>query len=316
MFSRDWQHAVIDLLPLFCTALPLFAQKPGIPVIIGPYVKFFQHMFPFNLTQTFIHRDYIWKQQGGTTPMLMTFKKVYVVDIMRREQSYVLPGSYDCILPYLKSSFQYSEATVQSWIRDLQYGIPMKTNSAAVAIDSGLKEEPERNMVVYLDRSTLSTNQTYLRRSGKVNGRSVVNQGPLLIAIKDALKPQYQLLVHACTDWIVDRDVMSRALVVIGPHGGHFTNLIFASRGTHVVEFGSGSLLRQTRNATNIQVNARWVFAGLSNALGHHHWFVEDMFAINAFRRNIHQRPKWSDKDMKVDIKQVLDTLKAIGVAQ
>jgi hypothetical protein len=92
-------------------------------------------------------------------------------------------------------------------------------------------------------------------------------------------------------------------------------DMIFAPRGAHVIEFGRGSILMHyyEKSEKRSRNNPRWVFVGMSNALGHHHWFVEDVKAVETVRRG--HVPKWSDGKMIVDVKQVVDTLRFVGVS-
>jgi hypothetical protein len=386
MYATDFQHAVIDFLPLFDTLLrsDVLIKKPDIPIITGPYVRFFERLYPFNLFQ-FVYRDHLYKQQGGTVPVPTTFRHAYFVDLIEREQSYVLPGSYDMLLPFLRADFQFdpkihnlaylqrhvlhfnsTESRHDSTpllhgrflvegrgISDRAHAAKIRSSEKRIGISSNgrikhtkpdlVTQRPQLNTsgshrfwVVYLDRSALIKDPLYIKTSGQVNGRSVVNQSTLLEEIQQALLPPYRLVVHSCTDWKIDRQVMRHAAVLIGPHGGHFTNMIFASKGTHVVEFGRSVLMRaveQEVNRKKMRVvdsktpsriaaarsgkqNPRWVFVGLANAMGLKYWTIEDMLAVRAYRQNNKAPLRWSDRDMVVSTRQVLDTLRAIGVAK
>lgn len=149
--------------------------------------------------------------------------------------------------------------------------------------------DPRRKYtVLYLDRSDLDRDQKYLKKHGLVNGRRVENQNELFKAVKNALKPNFNFVVWRCGDWTVDREMFENATVVMGAHGGHFTNIIFAPAGTHIVEFGRSYLIRWRYQVDSFNYNGatnpRMVYAGLSNALGHHHWYVDDLKAVKQYK--------------------------------
>lgn len=66
MFCNDWQHLVIDFLPLFDTALELIVSKPNVPIVVGPNIKFFEHFFPFNVSSRYIPRNKGWPTSGNS----------------------------------------------------------------------------------------------------------------------------------------------------------------------------------------------------------------------------------------------------------
>lgn len=343
-YSKDWQHAVIDFIPLFNLVLPLIIAKRNIPIIVGNYIRFFKDIFPFNITKNYVLRDFMNTQGSVTRSRCLLFKKVYVVDIINRTQSYLLPESYDRILPFLSLAYspdrimqnsefnnyykyKYNIPKDEEWLRSLEFNFtkpiapPLNKNTTSIMLHNlgseSTNELSKDNVIVYLDRSTEHwPNSTIYKQMNKLNGRDVENREELLHAINSSLKPSYRLVVHTCLNWEDDRIVLANAKVILGPHGGHFTNMIFAPRGAHVIEFGRGSILRQfyEKSEKRSMNNARWVFAGLSNALGmSSHWFIEDMKAVDTVRRG--HMPRWSDGKMKIDCKQVVDTLRKIGVA-
>ena len=317
IYSSDWQHAVIDFLPLFNYALHLVQRialenksavvdgRFTIPIICGSYIKFFEKDFPFNLF-TFIHRNF--KHKYMPTPIAvepMSFRQVFVVDILHREQSNLLPDSYRSVIPFLSPDFHY-QPSLHNFsflmkhlaMEDRRLGCNKSTlhNTSAKISD--------RNLVVFLDRNTIANDETYRRKVGQTNGRQLLNQSALLAAINSSLRSPYQLKVHSCMDWRTDRLVISRAVVLIGVHGGHFSNMIFAPRGTHVVEIGRSLLMRvlqsrglpmdgnngseeRRRSRFSYQgrkqhKNPRMVFSGMAASLGHVYWAVEDLMAVKA----------------------------------
>eukprot|EP00466_Bigelowiella_natans_P015382 jgi/Bigna1/77363/fgenesh1_pg.47_\ len=69
------------------------------------------------------------------------------------------------------------------------------------------------------------------------------------------------------------RDLFRRALMIIGPHGGAFSNMVFAKPGTVVVEF-----IPMYKFSTKPHAGKRtstYCYYGLSQACGHRYWFVD-----------------------------------------
>jgi hypothetical protein len=326
LYSRDFQHAVIDFLPMYNLALPLLLKRPKAVAIAGPYAKFFADRFPFNLT-LFAYKDEPYKKywHHPIAPIFYVRKLIYV-DFAEREQSYTLPGAYDGTLPFLKSTSSPSVSEKQVWMKSMINMDRMQSDTlgsghtkdpvllpftASSSLDTGVK----RNLVVFLDRSKLNSDAAYVKSAGKSLGRSVVDQVSLIARVKDSLRPEYELVVWTCKNFLIDRTVMERAVVIMGPHGGHFVNMIFAPSATDVIEFGMSYTLRQLRTSSLGVRNSRWVFVGMASALGHRHWFVEDSAVVAAYLHN-ETKPTWTDNNITVDFKQVIDTLVAIGVSK
>lgn len=194
LYPRDWQHAVIDFLPMYNQALPFLISNPQIPVLVGPYIRFFENEFPFNVTK-FIYRDIRFKGSGGGEADLFRFKRLIYVDIINRTQSYTLQGSYDRILPFLQPSFQYDSSLAVDWIKRIKLAVrqtkigganELKLNNVTAwspvhtarkdyahhqhdtHTGSLLSPNIERNLVVYLDRSQLLRDERYIASAGKV----------------------------------------------------------------------------------------------------------------------------------------------------
>lgn len=67
------------------------------------------------------------------------------------------------------------------------------------------------------------------------------------------------------------RDLFRRAIAVVGPHGGGFSNLVFAKPGTLVVEFiPLFEFSRETKGGRP----SKFVYYGLAQACGMDYWFV------------------------------------------
>ena len=331
LHSKDWQHAVIDFLPMFNFALPFIVSKKNVTIIAGKYARFFESLFPFNLAR-YLPKDYKYRthHQYPIAPCFFV-KNLLYVDILQRDQSYTQSKAYERILPFLFDKVDLSVAARKSWIAAVMTQAGNKPSSTTMSPATPNGHEPhianisqavvnamqQQCVVLYLDRSQLVSDAQYIKSTGKIVGRNVVNQDKLLQTIKKSLKPHCQFIVWTCKNWEIDRNVFQNATVVLGPHGGHFVNMIFSPPGTHIIEFGRSYTLRQLRNFTGStgNRNARWVFAGMSSALGHYHWFIEDTVAVQDYvKKNI--KPLWTDDDIHVNSKQVIDTLREIGVAK
>ena len=106
----------------------------------------------------------------------------------------------------------------------------------------------------------------YVGRPESVLRRFVVNEPELLDATRAYLAPLGYTL-EVMTDprhWRADRYVFSRAVLMFGPHGGAFSNMIFLQPGTPVVEFLSKS------NSTRYK--PRNCYAGMAAGLGLPFW--------------------------------------------
>mmetsp|Transcript_29336 Transcript_29336/g.40317 ORF Transcript_29336/g.40317 Transcript_29336/m.40317 type:complete len:542 (-) Transcript_29336:1360-2985(-) len=368
IYSSDWQHAVIDFLPLFDTCLSLVQYLAytdpttysngtfAIPIIVGSYIKYFENIYPFSLFH-FIHRNYQHKYMPTPTAVYpIYFEHVYLIDIWERYQSFILPDAYQRILPFLSPNFQYNPSihnfsyllhylhqhnrssfhTNQLTRNISNHSTPITqsiswNNSLTNTIKITNQTTVERNLVIFLDRNSLSSTKNY-------NGRQLLNQTALLQAINSSLLPQFSLKVLSCSDWRHDRYAISRAVVILGVHGGHFANMIFAPHGTHIVEFGRSVIMQVLQNRRDHPShvanstrhhhyhgrdrlkNPRLVFVGMARSLGHFYWTVEDLMAVRAFKagkkKPVGWSPDWSDQPVMVSAKQVLDTLTMIGVSK
>lgn len=137
-----------------------------------------------------------------------------------------------------------------------------------------------RNLVVYLARA-------------RGRSRSVLNEQELLDAVQKLIAPHGLLLEVLLDprDWRADRELLSRAVLLFGPHGGSFANMLFLQPGTPVLEFLS----------TLIAAEARDCYAGLAAGLGLPFWrYAPPLFS--------YERP------MRVDVDDVLNMLKLTDV--
>ena len=146
----------------------------------------------------------------------------------------------------------------------------------------GVLDGTHQDLIVYLSRN---------------NNRSVADESNLLTVVKQFVESAgYEFYIfHASGNFDHDLEVMKRAKVILGPHGGAFANIAFAQPGTHVVEF-----LPIYKSFAESEGNARRNFWGLSQAAGLDYWALD---------------PEWFDFDkpgMVVDVAKVVDLLRKI----
>lgn len=126
---------------------------------------------------------------------------------------------------------------------------------------------------------------------GRAHSRHVANEQELLQAIRQKLQPGYRLTVFKPSEgpdakrqhpesvswgWKEDREVFKDAALVFGPHGGAFSNLVFAPKGCYVMEMGPHYYFRAVSQRSHSPgVNGRWVFFGITSAMDQKHYYVE-----------------------------------------
>jgi len=104
--------------------------------------------------------------------------------------------------------------------------------------------------------------------------RSVTNE----LEVLRVLRARYDKVevFYPSGDWRLDRRAVSKAALLIGPHGGAFGNMIFAPNNTKIVEFLplralenlNAGLEAQVERTLALRENARPAFLGLAVALG------------------------------------------------
>lgn len=144
----------------------------------------------------------------------------------------------------------------------------------------GTLRPAEQDLVVYLQRP---------------KHRSVANEQQLLSSVRRSLEGTgLRLHVFAGGRSPGDGvDVMKRARVVFGPHGGAFANLIFAQPGTQVIELVPSRYLLHGSKSERLSM-----YYGLAQAAGMDYWFVEP-------ERFEHGKP-----GMVVDVDEVVEVVR------
>ena len=89
------------------------------------------------------------------------------------------------------------------------------------------------------------------------------------------------------------KDFFSKAILIIGPHGGKFGNIVFLQTGTFVIEFNDWEncnkeyeLYQKTDKLTKNQKCVRTAFYGMSQAKGLHYYYLSP----KNFDYNTHQK--------------------------
>lgn len=103
------------------------------------------------------------------------------------------------------------------------------------------------NLSMIVNDQTVERFVVYLNRS-KDGSRTVFNEPEILKLLKEQLKPQYKLVVLGPTKeyksieqlhviWQQYAEVVNRAVLLIGPHGGGMNNMIWAPDDCDLIEF-------------------------------------------------------------------------------
>ncbi len=139
------------------------------------------------------------------------------------------------------------------------YGIYARNTLLPIQRRLGVLERTRQDLVLYLERPQV----------GKF--RSVGNNEKLLARVREELvDTPYELRIFSSSgDHQADMELVKRAKVIFGPHGGAFANLIFAQPGSHVIEFLPIYRLYAEGE------EPRPVFWGLAQAAGLDYWTVE-----------------------------------------
>jgi len=129
----------------------------------------------------------------------------------------------------------------------------------------GVLDEVRRDRIVFMFRGG--------RRSIKKTLRGDLVRGTSELVKKYNKEKGANILVErfAFTTREEARAQFSRALIMIGPHGGALSNMVFARPGTYVVEFIP--MYNFTQKGTK-ERSSKYVYYGLSQACGHQYWYV------------------------------------------
>lgn len=140
----------------------------------------------------------------------------------------------------------------------------------------------------------------YLKRRQGFS-RNVYNEEELIEEVQKRIEKGLSLTVfEPCDDWEKDKEVMKRARVVFGPHGGAWSNILFCKENTHVIEFIPLVSLKERG------LNERPCYYGLSSALNLNYWCIEpENFEFD----------KPGDR-MRVPVDELLSVLEQIGVLE
>lgn len=141
--------------------------------------------------------------------------------------------------------------------------------------DLQMGELPPDTMTSLGSQTTMGHRFIYIARK-KGSKRSVVNEKDVLSAISE-IWPSVKV-VFPINDWKKDRTEFENARVIIGPHGGAFSNMIFAPINTTIVEFLPVKSLK-LRNEID-----RPCFLKLAYALKFRYFSVESKLAFDFYK--------------------------------
>ena len=143
----------------------------------------------------------------------------------------------------------------------------------------------------------------YLNRGENHDHRGVINNNEILEYLKGFAKYNGFELVIKSNDnrgtFDEERDIYSRAIICIGPHGGMFGNMIFMQYGSYVIEFNGW--LRKN--------DYRPDYHGLAQANGLHYFYV----APEEFEY-FHHRMTVNVKHLAIILKHICTEIDCAGV--
>jgi hypothetical protein len=183
--------------------------------------------------------------------------------------------------------------------------------SGGVSGGGALSKPPVQDLVLYLKRPVRAT---------LGDQRSLLNEDEIIEQVRARLRPGLELKVfetvqyeddEAKTAWDSDREIFRRAKAVFGPHGGAFGNILFAPKGTPVIEFN-----------TLYQNVWRPQFYGLSQMVGLDYTLVEASRVGGTGDQHVDLKakslgplnPLFYRVPMQVPVPAVLQALESAGV--
>jgi len=125
---------------------------------------------------------------------------------------------------------------------------------------------PPRSIRSLGSQNTRGFRVVYLSRKYGTK-RSVGNENEVLVALRIHFPGMQVVSLH--DDWRQDRHVVQQASIIVGPHGGAMSNMIFAPINTTIIEFLP---LRRLKKSGQ---NSRPCFFGLAHGLGFSYFSVE-----------------------------------------
>jgi len=120
-------------------------------------------------------------------------------------------------------------------------------------------------------------------KPGKKGSRALINENDALQALKRSLLPEYRLVLYDARkdmqeNYDYSRRLFSDARIVFGPHGGAFSNLLFASPDTAVLELTNNCGFlnkRKPHGGKKYRVtNPRLMYAGMARAQRQQYWEI------------------------------------------
>lgn len=143
------------------------------------------------------------------------------------------------------------------------YGPPYAIRKSSKIFSGSPLPVESRNLIIYITRN----------EDADAGHRGVVDEGKLLRFLNSTivqklsyLKQQYKLMVAKTSDMTVleQIELFKQAAVIMGPHGAGLSNMMWAAKGSVVIEFP-------------ISPNYNVCFGNLARVLGHKYWVIPEL---------------------------------------
>jgi len=215
----------------------------------------FQHIAFETLPKISLSCDYLSNNVDQDTPVVILVNSLLQQELIQEVCPALDNNRFEIYDSYASSCYIY----VPTWkqyppnkndplqMGMTQRGIMKPLGSSSASTTAKAYNQNHNKTVVYLSRGT----------NGK---RSVKNEAKVLDIIRSlGFKVEVPRLQN---NWKIDRQIIETADIIVGPHGGALSNMIFAQPGTKIVEFLP--LVKLRRRAEN----SRPCYFGLALSLG------------------------------------------------
>ena len=245
----------------------------------------------FNATSAYTFGKWYWKKHTSEISTSSSFLKqsfVSFVQIWQNSMQHITFDTYPksrLLCPYLQQNPEIGILVMNNLQRDLiieSCFLPIKrfkiidkaisATSIAATVWPGefkLGIVPSNSFTSLGSQTKQGDKIIYIPRKAGTK-RSVINEKEVL----DLLRRYFGNKLHIYNpknDWRVDRKVFEQASVIIGPHGGGMSNMVFAPVNTTIIEFLPLTSLRSKGE------NERPCYFGLARGLGFDYHSVEPL---------------------------------------
>eukprot|EP00045_Choanoeca_perplexa_P017718 m.263825 g.263825 ORF g.263825 m.263825 type:complete len:423 (+) comp17614_c0_seq1:6437-7705(+) len=249
VWGQHYQHFMMETLPRLATLRKLYpslatdhSAKVAYLVQAGPGLVMLQQLLQVPSHQLVVARQ----------DTLYCAQQVLFPDFVDQQKMGLLPpGAYDGVKPLLRQ------------LPPPDYGLPESVR------------DDTRPLIVYLRRSQQEARGVELELETHI----------LRVLQRRVDSQKYRLHFwhpHAKHGWQQDRRIFHHAAVVIGPHGGAFSNLPFCPSTTVVVEILPWSGLKPAVASDVVKRDVRPCYWSMATALGLDYWqFEPQRFGFN-----------------------------------